>query len=210
MYLPRGPARTPGLLRGRKGWFDERQKKIAVTRLIRDDKSKTEQYSRVTFQDIKRVLLDTKVWMHLITTFVGFIPQTPISAYFPTIIRDGGFEVTTANLLTMPAYMVNLAFSILIAKSADKFGDVGLHAAFEAAWMLAGFIVLRTLPPDANRWSIYAGALIANGAPSWHGMHIAWMSSNVAPNGKRSLALGLIIGAANICSVPGAIIYRKL
>jgi hypothetical protein len=40
-------------------------------------------------------------------------------------------------------------------------------------------------------------------------MQIAWMSSNMAPIGKRTLALGAIIGAANINGVPGSQIYRK-
>jgi hypothetical protein len=38
-------------------------------------------------------------------------------------------------------------------------------------------------------------------------MQIAWMASNLAPIGKRTLALGAVIGAANICGVPGSQIY---
>ncbi|KAG1156707.1 hypothetical protein G6F36_014305 [Rhizopus arrhizus] len=35
------------------------------------------------------------------------------------------------------------------------------------------------------------------------------MASNIAPHGKRILALGAVIGAANICSVPGSQIYQE-
>ena len=34
------------------------------------------------------------------------------------------------------------------------------------------------------------------------------MSSNLAPQGKRSVALGAIIGAANLNGVPGSQLYR--
>jgi hypothetical protein len=35
------------------------------------------------------------------------------------------------------------------------------------------------------------------------------MSSNLAPIGKRTLALSWVIGAANIAAVPGSQIYGK-
>lgn len=41
-YVPAGPFKTRGLLRGKNGWFTEHQAQIAVTRLIRDDKSKSD------------------------------------------------------------------------------------------------------------------------------------------------------------------------
>jgi hypothetical protein len=57
------------LLRGKQGWFTERQKQIAVTRLIRDDKSKVDQKEKVTWHDVKISILDTKLWTHLLITF---------------------------------------------------------------------------------------------------------------------------------------------
>lgn len=137
------------------------------------------------------------------------MPDTPISTYLPSMIRSGGFDTEMANLLTVPSYIINLIFSILIAWSSDRYGDVGLHALLGTVWKLVGFVVLRTLPLNTGRWSLFAGATVAVSSPSWHGMHIAWMSSNVAPVGKRALALGAIIGSANINSLPGAIIYQN-
>ncbi|KAI9492274.1 major facilitator superfamily domain-containing protein [Zychaea mexicana] len=208
-YLPGRPSRTQGLLRGKKGWFNERQMRIAVTRLIRDDLSKTEQHnSRITLEDIKSTVLDTKVWTHLITTFIGFVPITPITTYLPSMIRDGGFETTTANLLTVPSYIINGIFSILIAWSSDRHGEVSLHCMIGVIWSLACFAALRALPADTDRWNTFGAAMMAAASPSWHGMHIAFMSSNVAPVGKRVLCYSAIIASANICAVPGAVIYQ--
>ncbi|ORY94142.1 major facilitator superfamily domain-containing protein [Syncephalastrum racemosum] len=209
-FLPASPSKTAGGVRGRKGWFTEREIHIAVTRLIRDDLSKTEQHvKKITWTDIKLAVLDTKIWTHLVITFIGMMPDTPITTYLPSIIRSGGFDTEMANLLTVPSYIINLIFSILIAWSSDRYGEVGLHALLGTVWKLVGFVVLRTLPVDTGRWSLFAGATVAVSSPSWHGMHIAWMSSNVAPVGKRALALGAIIGSANINSLPGGIIYQN-
>ena len=39
-YLPRSAARTKGGIRGFRPWFDERQVRVAVTRVVRDDPAK--------------------------------------------------------------------------------------------------------------------------------------------------------------------------
>jgi hypothetical protein len=178
-----------------------------VTRLIRDDMTKSEQYRRITFNDIRLAVLDTKLWTHLIITFIGLMPNSPINTYLPTIISQQGFDVYIANLLAAPTYIINLIFSIIIARSADKYGNTSLFALISVAWGLVGLFLLEFLPLNSSRWALYAAAFITASTPSWHGMQIAWMASNLAPIGKRTLALGAVIGAANICGVPGSQIY---
>lgn len=68
-YIPGGPFKTSGLLRGKNGWFTERQAQIAVSRLIRDDKSKTGEKKKIEWHDVKIALFDTKLWTHLLITF---------------------------------------------------------------------------------------------------------------------------------------------
>ncbi|CAO3642004.1 unnamed protein product [Mucor fragilis] len=207
-YVPAGPFYTPGLLRGKKGWFTERQRQIAVTRIIRDDLSKVDQKAKVTWHDVKISILDTKLWTHLLITFTSMMPHTPVATYLPTLIRNYGFSVTISNLLTVPAAIINLIISIAVGRSADKRGNYAFHALFGVVWALAGFLALEFLPGNAGRWNFYAAALFLASSPVWHGMHIAWMSSNLAPLGKRTIALGAVIGAANICGVPGSQIYQ--
>lgn len=136
--------------------------------------------------------------------------HTPISSYLPSIIKSAGFETTTANLLTAPSYIIGLVFSIIIARYSDKYGNVSLFALIGTTWILIGFIILEYLPDNVGKWQMYAAALFTASSPSWHGMQVAWMSSNIAPIGKRTLALAAVIGAANINGVPGSQIYRKL
>ncbi|CEP17471.1 hypothetical protein [Parasitella parasitica] len=207
-YVPAGPFYTKGFIRGKQGWFTDRQKQIAVTRIIRDDQTKIDQKEKVTWHDVQISVLDTKLWTHLVITFLSIMPHTPISTYLPTLIRNYGFTVTISNLLTVPAAIINLVISILVARSADKRGNYAFHAIFGVFWTLAGFLALELLPGSAGRWNFYAAALFLASSPTWHGMHIAWMSSNLAPLGKRNIALGAVIGAANICGVPGSQIYQ--
>ena len=137
--------------------------------------------------------------------------SVPLGSYLPFIIKNAGFSTTSANILTAPSFLIGLGLSIFIAQSSDKHGggQVVYFALIGSVWTLVGFMILEYLPDDAGRFQIYAAALFTASAPSWHGMQIAWMSSNVAPIGKRALALAAVIGAANINGVPGSYIYSK-
>ncbi|KAI8992056.1 major facilitator superfamily domain-containing protein [Mycotypha africana] len=209
-YVPSSPMRTAGKLRGKKGWLTERQSRIATLRIFRDDETKRSGDKHVSLKDILQAATDTNLWVHLIITFLGQMHETPIYSYLPSIIKDSGFATTTANLLAAPAYIINLIFSVIIAHNSDKRGNVALHAIIGSAWALLGVCLLEFLPDTADRWSLYGAALFAASAPSWHGMQIAWMSANLAPNGKRSIALAAVIAFANINGVPGSQLYRKL
>ncbi|CAO3585889.1 unnamed protein product [Absidia cylindrospora] len=215
LYLPSSPDNTSGLLRGTHGWFTKREQYIAVARILRDDTIKEHQNKPLTWMDVKLTVTDTNLYIHLLITFVGMMPDVSMKTYLPTLIHSLDFPVTLANLLAAPAVMVGLFFSIMIAKSSDKHGQVALHGLIGALWSLAGYIFLFLLPIELNdvfggKWTFYGIAIFAAAAPSSHGMHIAWMSSNLAPIGKRTLALGAVIGAANINGVPGSMIYRTL
>lgn len=115
------------------------------------------------------------------------MPHIPMNTYLPSIIRSFGFPSTTANLLAAPSVVIGLIFSVWIARSSDRHGQVALHGLIGTVWSLIGFCLLRFNLPEhvqgtdgvtegVSRWTFYAVALFTAAAPSSHGMHIAWMS----------------------------------
>ncbi|KAI8083301.1 major facilitator superfamily domain-containing protein [Gilbertella persicaria] len=207
-YLPSSASHTKGGLRGREGWLTKRQIRIAIQRIIKDDATKKEHHKPITRKDAYDAFIDFNLWVHLSITFLGMMSNTPIQSYLPSIIKDAGFSTTTANLLTAPSHIIGLVFSVIIAHMSDKHGNVSLYALIGSSWALIGFTLLEFLPDTTGRWELYFAALFTASSPSWHGMQIAWMSANLAPIGKRTLALAAVIGAANINGVPGSQIYQ--
>lgn len=45
-YLPASPTQTKGGLRGKNGWFTEREEIIIVNRVLRDDPTKSQMHNR--------------------------------------------------------------------------------------------------------------------------------------------------------------------
>ncbi|KAF9472635.1 MFS general substrate transporter [Pholiota conissans] len=209
-YLPRsiGHMATKDGPRGRKPWLSRRQAQIAATRVIRDDASKRSYEKRVQWSDIKDTLTDFGVWGHLIITSIGQTPNTPMHTYLPTVIKSFNFSVSAANALTAPPYILQGIAMIAVVHHSDKVRERGYHGAFGAGWQLLGWIFLRSLPSSAGKGLKYAAAVMVASWPSTHPLNIAWLSENTGSVGKRTVASGMVIGAANIYGVWGSQIYR--
>ncbi|KAI8617985.1 MFS general substrate transporter [Chytriomyces sp. MP71] len=204
--FPRTPYYTKGLLFG--NWLTERQATIAVTRVVRDDLLKLDYEVKVKFSDVWDALTDYRVWGHLIITSVGLTWGSPYATYLPSIIKSFGFNVYVSNALTAPNYILGFITMTLMTAHSDKVGERGFHGVFSHAWILIGILLLQFLPDSAPRGVFYLATLILSGHPSTHPMNIAWMTENTGPIGKRTVASGLVIGAANIYAVWASQIYQ--
>ncbi|KAK0434188.1 MFS general substrate transporter, partial [Armillaria borealis] len=197
-YLPRNIAQTAGGLRGWKPWFDKRQLQIGVTRVVQDDISKRVYEQKVKWSDVKDAATDVGLWGHLLITVIGLTPTTPLDTYLPTVIKSFHFDVFVANALTAPPYVLQCIMMVSFIWHSDRFRERGLHGAFGAAWQLVGWILLRALPSGTSRGVKYFAAIVVAAWPSTHPLNIAWMSENTGSVGKRTIASGCVIFAANI------------
>ncbi|KAJ4463463.1 MFS general substrate transporter [Lentinula lateritia] len=207
-YLPRNTTLTKGGIRGWKPWFDERQVRITVTRIVQDDPSKRLYEQRVHWADVKDTATDLGLWGHLIITAVGLTPTNPLNVYLPSVIKTFNFSVFAANALTAPPYILQCCTMVLCIWHSDRIRERGFHGAFGATWQLVGWILLRCLPSDTSKGVKYFAALLVACWPSTHPLNIAWMTENTGSIGKRTLVSGCVIFAANIYGVWGSQIYR--
>ncbi|KAI8073277.1 major facilitator superfamily domain-containing protein [Gongronella butleri] len=201
-YLPSRPSSATT-------WLTSRERDIAELRVVQDDAIKKDQYKPLTRSDMYDALTDINVYIHLLITFIGLMPAIPIHLFLPTTIKAYGFSTSQANMLASPSSLIGFVFSVWTATHADKHGQVALHGLAGTLWGLTGFIAMVVIPENADKWLLYVATIFTASMPSWHGLQVAWMSSNLGPFGKRTIALAAVISAANINGVPGALIYQE-
>jgi hypothetical protein len=106
-YLPPSPTQTASkgwnIFRGKDGWFNEREEKIMVNRILRDDPSKGDMHNRqgLSFRMLWECLQDYHMWPIYIIGITWLIPNTPATAYLTLQIRSLGFDTFETNLLTV-------------------------------------------------------------------------------------------------------------
>ncbi|OBZ84869.1 hypothetical protein A0J61_07081 [Choanephora cucurbitarum] len=200
-YLPESPS----------NWslFTEEEKLLAVARL-EDGISQ-----HITLGDLDasnkrqalKALTDRKVWMYMIMFFCGSVPNTSISNFLPSIVKGMGYsDKLSANLMSAPPYVCAVVVMILAAYSSDHRKDRAYHAVAGASICMIGYIVLITF---FERTALYTGVCIAvAGIFVINPIVNAWLTSNIAPDMKKSVATAMAVSANNSAGLIGSNIYR--
>ena len=82
-----------------------------------------------------------------------------------------------------------------MAYSSDKFQERTYHAITGATLCLIGYVILTTL---TTRSALYAGiCLVVAGVHTINPIVNAWLTSNIAPEMKRSVAAAMAVSANN-------------
>lgn len=87
------------------GWFTERQEKIMVNRILRDDPSKGDMHNRqaITPKLLWKSMCDFDIWPIYALGLTFGIPAGPADLYLTLTLRDLGFDTFNSNLLSIPA-----------------------------------------------------------------------------------------------------------
>lgn len=123
-------------------------------------------------------------------------------AYFtPTIVARLGFTSITAQLMTVPPWVVGYLVSLCLAYSADRYNARGLHVAGATFLSGVGFLAYTLLPADSYAKRYGCLYLIACGAfPSASPM-VGWVTCNVPSQRTMGLAAAINNGTVGIASI---------
>lgn len=88
-----------------KGWFTEREEKIMVNRILRDDPSKGDMHNRMAldFKMLWKSFCDFDLWPIYALGLTFGIPAGPPDQYLTLTLRQLGFDTFESNLLSIPA-----------------------------------------------------------------------------------------------------------
>ncbi|ORY92516.1 major facilitator superfamily domain-containing protein [Leucosporidium creatinivorum] len=179
-YLPGSPTQTKGYLRGKAGWFNEREEVIMVNRILRDDPSKGRTHFRspIGLQDIKAGLLDPSMTLLYWIGLISYIPTGTVGAYLTLTIKELGFSTLKTNLMSAPAAAMTIILMSLVSWYSDKINSRALVALLGASWQIAPFIAVNFTEPTWDRWGRYVLGLVCVGYPYWHPILVSWVSEN--------------------------------
>lgn len=126
VLMPSSPTSTASWFRGSKGWFSEREEKIMVNRIIREDPSKSSMHNRepLTPALLWQSMKDFDLWPLYI---LGLTFQTPMSApsnYLTLSLRGLGFDTFKTNLLVIPSKVLHVVNMLALTYAGEVFGEL--------------------------------------------------------------------------------------
>lgn len=163
----------------RWSYFNEREKHIAVTRVLLDDPAKAKGQIEITGTDILSTMKQPRIWIHVLICLTSNIPVNSLQTYAPSIIKSLGFSKVAANALTSVPLFIAMLMVLTLSKIAyaticwgsieflltlhhsDRTGYCGPFAIIGQTWALIAYICVRVTPVTANKWNRYASVVAA-------------------------------------------------
>ncbi|KAI5950336.1 hypothetical protein KGF54_005153 [Candida jiufengensis] len=164
-----------------KGWFTERQEKIVVNRVLRDDPTKGSMHNRqpVTITELWRCFNDFDLWPIYAIGLTAYIGQLAFGSYFTLMTRELGFNTFDTNLLTIPYHVFNIITLLGITWMSEKLNDrsyVSLISPIYAAIVLG--VIRFWSGAGIEVWPTYILNVIYMGHPFIHAICVSWVSRN--------------------------------
>ncbi|CAN8104480.1 unnamed protein product [Discula destructiva] len=195
-----------------KGWFSERQEKILVNRLLRDDPSKSSMHNRerVTLALFWQAVTDYDLWPLYLMALLARVPGFTPDLYFTLILRSLGFSTSDTNLLSIPPYVIFLFSAFAATLLAEKLNQRCFATFLGQLWTLPAILALVVIPISiSNRWAVYSLYTIILSGPTVTGYFGGWLSRNSNSVATRSIGatiFGMTIQASLLIS---SNIYRE-
>ncbi|PVH96617.1 MFS general substrate transporter [Periconia macrospinosa] len=201
-----------------KGWFTEREEKILVNRVLRDDPTKGDMHNRqaITLKALWKAFCDFDLWPIYLFALIWEMPAGPPDQYLTITLRRLGFDTFQTNLLTIPAQAGAAVTIVIMTWMSEHFDQRAIFGAFTQIWMLPCVVALLTMPAGAftgdgggNVWSVFAVTTVLLSFPSPHAIHVSWASRNSHSVRTRAISTALYNMIVQLSRVIHANIYRE-
>ncbi|PSK35200.1 hypothetical protein C7M61_004865 [Candidozyma pseudohaemuli] len=195
-----------------KGWFTDREEKIVVNRILRDDPLKGGMNNRqaLALKAILGSLMDWNLWPIFIIGILAYIPMLTVQPYMVLSMRELGFSTLDVNLLTIPLHVLQIIFMFGITWLSERFNERSLMSLAMPIVTIPFLAAMRWWPGTMeDAWLTWFFVTMVLAAPYIHAMCVAWVSRNSNSIETRSICSALynmFVQAGNIIAYN---IYRE-
>lgn len=194
-----------------KGWFTEREEKIVVNRVLRNDPSKGDMHNRqyLTFKMIKDSLLDYDLWPIYAIGLLAYIPLSTVTPYMTLTMKSLGFSTFNVNLLTIPLAIIHIILLLAITWLSEKVNERSLVCLLLPLLTFPFLAALRwwsgTMVETWPTWFLVSMVL---GAPYIHAICVSWVSRNSNSIRSRSVCSAIYNCMVQLGNIAANNIYR--
>ncbi|ODQ58551.1 hypothetical protein WICANDRAFT_34521 [Wickerhamomyces anomalus NRRL Y-366-8] len=190
----------------KKGWFSDREEKIVVNRVLRDDPSKGDMHNRqaLTLNTLWKSITDFDLWPIYLIGLLAFIPQGTVNSYLTLTLKGMGFSTFDTNLMTIPASFLHIITLLTITKLSEVFKHKSYIILINPVWTIPCLAALRWWNGTFNnKWGTWILVTVLLSVPYIHAINVSWCSRN--SNSIRTRAVSaclynMFVQLGGVCS----------
>ncbi|KAL4783708.1 major facilitator superfamily domain-containing protein [Aspergillus varians] len=154
---------------------------------------------------LKASMTDPFVYLVGIAFFTSSVAITGFGVFLPTIIKGLGYASLQVQYMTIPVYILGAICLVTNCYFSDK---LSRRAPFLVACTFPVMVGYLICVGTSNAHAGYAGMFIlVMGVYSISTLVVAWIATNVSPDGKRAIAMPFAYSIANLSMLVSAQLY---
>ncbi|CAI7604434.1 unnamed protein product [Penicillium pancosmium] len=206
---PKAGDGRPLIAFGRWSYFTERESHIIRNRVLLDDPRKAQGHIQISWSDIANTLKQPRIMQHVFLTLVSMSGFQGLTQYTPSMIKSLGFDSIKANALTSVPVYCSIIWLTILSLASDWTGHRGPFVLIAITWNVISYVCLKTAPYTLEKWHRYGIIAVANVSYcSMHILNVGWLSVYCRTPQERSVAMALVVMAANCAGISGSQIFR--
>jgi hypothetical protein len=194
------------------GYFTEREEKIIVNRVLRDDPSKGGMHNRqpITLPMLWRSLKDYDLWPVYVIGLLFEIPTAPPKAYLTLSLKAIKFTTFQVTLMSIPVTVFASINLLGITYLTELFREISIIGVFSQLWTLPLLIIQYKMGGSLshNPWGQYALSFVLLGWPSMHAAHVSWCSRLSNSVRTRAVSAAIYNITIQLSGIASSNIYR--
>ncbi|SCU85433.1 LAMI_0C11254g1_1 [Lachancea mirantina] len=194
-----------------KGWFTEREEKIVVNRVLRDDPSKGDMSNRqpLGLRQLWSGITDFHLWPIYAVGLIAYIPVGTFTPYLTLNLRQLGFSTFNVQLLTIPYNFIHIILLLSITWFSERINERALLSTLAPIWSTFFLGLIRWWPGAMVKpWPTYALTTLFLGQPYIHAICVSWVSRNSNSIRSRAVSTSLYNMFVQLGSIIANQFYR--
>lgn len=210
LFLVPGPTQTKTWWNP-KGYFSEKEEKIIVNRVLRDDPSKGDMHNRqgLSLKMLWQSLKDYDLWPIYAIGLLFEIPTAPPKTYLTLSLKAIKFTTFQTTLLSIPVTVFASINLLVVTELTERFHQISLIGLLTQLWTLSLLIILYTSAGSLSPWGLYAVTFVLLGWPSPHAAHVGWCSRLSNTVRTRTVSAALYNITIQLSGIASSNIYRS-
>lgn len=210
LFLVPGPTQTKTWWNP-KGYFSEKEEKIIVNRVLRDDPSKGDMHNRqgLSLKMLWQSLKDYDLWPIYAIGLLFEIPTAPPKTYLTLSLKAIKFITFQTTLLSIPVTVFASINLLIVTELTERFHQISLIGLLTQLWTLPLLIILYTSAGSLSPWGLYAVTFVLLGWPSPHAAHVGWCSRLSNTVRTRTVSAALYNITIQLSGIASSNIYRS-
>lgn len=194
------------------GWFTEREEKIVVNRVLRDDPSKGDMNNRqpLSLSMVWKSFCDYDLWPIYAIGFLAYIPTKSLELYMTLMMKNMGFSTFDVNLLSIPQYLLHIVGLLYITKLSERLNERSFVCLLAPLFLIPFLALLRWWPGSmVLPWQTWFLVTMVLATPYVHAICVAWVSRNSNSIRSRTICSAIYNMITQCGSIFASNLYRE-